>query len=178
MNPSTKTLFRTLLILNILIISLLLVGCVDTNQSTDGLNFQFTTLTGDTQELRDYYGTVLIVDLMGVNCPPCQRQIFELKKISENYSREQVNIISINVWVSQGETAQLTQELIQAYKDQVNIELDWTFGLDDTKATIGQKYAPEGVPTLFILDTRGNIYYTNVGYEEYSSLSEKINELV
>jgi thiol-disulfide isomerase/thioredoxin len=168
--------YRPILFLTALFLSIVLTGCI--TNSDNALNFTFTTLDGDTQQLSDYYGTILLLDLMGVNCPPCQQEMFELKKISENYSRDDVNILSINVWISLGETGALTKDLIQAYKDQVNIDLDWDFGLDDTKGTIGNEYAPEGVPTLYLLDSKGNIYYTNVGYEEYSQLKDKIDELL
>jgi thiol-disulfide isomerase/thioredoxin len=164
----------------ILLIILPLTGCINNSANSNGnaLNFRFTNLDGEPQQISDYYGTILLLDLMGVNCPPCQQEMFELKKVSENFTRNQVNILSINVWVSQGETAALTRELIQAYKDQVNIDLDWDFGLDDIKGTIGTVYAPEGVPTLYLLDSKGNIYYTNVGYEQYSVLKGKIDELL
>lgn len=176
MTKKSYTIAIPLLLLSILV----LTGCTNTvdNFNENALNFKFTTLDGETKQLSEYQGTILLVDFMGVNCPPCQQQMFELKKISENYSRNQVNILSINVWVSQGETAQLTRELIQAYKDQVNIILDWEFGLDDTKGTIGNEYAPEGVPTLYLLDSKGNIYYTNVGYEPYTELKDIIDELL
>ncbi len=176
----TKKSYTIVIPLLLLLSTLVLTGCTNTanNSNENALNFSFTTLDGETKQLSEYQGTILLLDFMGVNCPPCQQQMFELKKISENYTRNQVNILSINVWVSQGETAQLTRELIQAYKDQVNIDLDWDFGLDDTKGTIGKEYAPEGVPTLYILDSKGNIYYTNVGYEPYTELKDTIDELL
>jgi len=103
------------------------------------------------------------------------RQMFELKKVSENYSRNDVVILSIDVWVSSGESALMLQDLLDAFKNQVNVTLDWTFGLDDSSGTIQNIYASKGVPTLYIFDKKGNIYYFHVGYEAYTELSQKIN---
>ena len=171
---------KIILLSVLIIISLLFTGCVNTTETKNGnaLDFTFTTLDGRTQQLSDYYGPVILLDLMGARCQPCQIQMFELKKVSENYTRDQLIILSINVWVSLGEDAALTQELIDAYPQQAGITLDWTFVLDDTQGTIGNAHAPEGVPTLYLLDSKGNIYYTSVGYNEYTQLEDKIDELL
>jgi thiol-disulfide isomerase/thioredoxin len=155
----------------------LFVGCTEKkNLSAD--DFSFTTLDGQTRRLSEFYGTVVILDCMAVNCQPCISQMFELKKISENYSSNNVAILSIDVWVSSGETPSMLQGIIDAFKTQVNITLDWTFGLDYTKGTIQNAYASQGVPTLYIFDTKGNIYYSHVGYEDYVSLSSKLDEVL
>ncbi|HWR27850.1 MAG TPA: hypothetical protein VN377_05390, partial [Candidatus Thermoplasmatota archaeon] len=109
---------------------------------------------------------------------PCLSQMFELKKISENYSTDDVAILSIDVWVSNGETSTMLQDLINEFKNQVNVTLDWTFGLDDPEGTIENAYASGGVPSLYIYDKKGNIYYSHVGYESYADLSTKIDEVL
>ena len=153
----------------------ILAGCTEKKNNT-GDDFSFTTLDGETKHLSDYYGKVVVLDCMAVNCQPCMYQMFELKKISENYSKNDVAILSIDVWVSNGETASMLQDTINAFKNQMNMTLDWTFGLDDVEGTIEQSYASEGVPTLYIYDKKGNIYYSHVGYESYTELSKKIDE--
>ncbi len=152
-------------------------GC--TEEKTDTLNdFSFTTLNGETKHLNDFYGKVIVLDCMAVNCQPCMFQMFELKKISENYSKNYINILSIDVWVSNGETSTMLQELIDAFKNQANMTLDWTFGLDDLQGTIQNTYASAGVPTLYIFDKKGNIYYSHVGYETYTNLAIKLDEVL
>lgn len=169
-----------LILLCFLLSNILFSGCTDVQkqQTSSGVDFAFTTIDGQTVHLRDYYGNIVVLDLMGVNCQPCMYQMFELKKISENFSQDNVTIISIDVWVSSGENAALLQEYFAAFKAQANVILDWTFGLDDSQGTIGGHYAPSGVPTLYILDTKGNIYYTHVGYEEYATLAQQLNALL
>jgi thiol-disulfide isomerase/thioredoxin len=141
-------------------------------------DFTFMTLDGQTSNLSDYQGKIIVLDCMAVNCQPCMRQMFELKEIQENYSNEDVVIISIDVWISSGETATLLQQYIGEFKSQVDVDLDWMFGLDDAQGTIQNKYASSGVPTLYIFDKKGNIYYTHVGYENYSNLAVKLDEVL
>jgi thiol-disulfide isomerase/thioredoxin len=161
-----------------LFLLLCIIGFSGCTQETPfaGDDFTFTTLDGHKSNLSDYQGKVVLLDCMAVNCQPCMYQMFELKKIQENYSQDDVVIISIDVWVSSGETATLLHQYIAEFKNQVNIDLNWTFGLDDTQGTIQHKYASSGVPTLYIFDKKGNIYYTHTGYEDYPTLAPKLDE--
>ncbi len=152
-------------------------GCAS-KQNPTGDDFSFTTLDNEIKRLSDFTGKVIVLDCMAVNCQPCMYEMFELKKISENYSKDDVVILSIDVWVSNGENASMLQNLIHDFKSQANLTLDWTFGLDDPEGTIESRYATEGVPSLYIYDKKGNIYYSHVGYEPYEDLAIKINEAV
>ncbi len=155
-----------------------LTGCVNLGRENPNVDFTFTSLEGETHVLHQYYGTVIVLDLMGVNCQPCALEMSQLKQIQTNYTGRDVVIISIDVWVSQGENATLLRQYIDAYRQQLHLNLNWTFGLDDTKGTIGNTYARSGIPTLYILDTKGNIYYTHVGYDTYSTLASKLDEVL
>jgi thiol-disulfide isomerase/thioredoxin len=152
-------------------------GCTEKKSNT-GEGFSFTTLNGETKFLSDFYGKVIVLDCMAVNCQPCMREMSELKKISENYSKNNVSILSIDVWVSSGENVSMVQDIIDAFKNQVNMTLDWTFGLDDVHGTVENTYASAGVPTLYIFDKKGNIYYSHVGYEDYSVLASKVDQVL
>jgi hypothetical protein len=104
--------------------------------------------------------------------------MLELKKIAENYSSDDVLIMSIDVWVIRGETAEYLQSYIDYFKTELDVELDWFFGLDDDHGTLLYEYANQGVPALYIFDQKGNIYYPHVGLVDYSTLALKIDELL
>lgn len=170
------------------IISLIVLGFiyisndnVKNNQSNDieyAEQFTFKLLDGSEKNMRDYQGKVVLLDFMGANCQPCQMQLIELHKIYENYSQYDFEIVSIDVWVISGETAQTMNSLLDAYNEQLNMNLEWTFGLDDKAGTLYFKYADSGVPRMYILDENGNIKHDLQGYKDYSFLSEKLNEML
>ena len=163
----------------LLFFTLLFSGCTQSNKTqTTGEDFPFTTLTGETTHLHNYYGNVIVLDLMAVNCQPCMMEMLALHQIYQNYTSKNVTVLSIDVWVMSGETSALLQQYLNEFRVQINLSLDWTFGLDDTRGTIEQKYASEGVPTLYVLDTKGNIYYSHVGYEDYATLSSTLDEIL
>ena len=145
---------------------------------------------------------IVILDFTGVNCPWCVPQKFALDEIYNEYSNDDFVILSIYVWMVRGETVQDIINLLDAYTclspcdaeddfshiglrdakeyygKQDGLELNWVFGYDDSEGTLYYKYGKDGIPYLLILDKIGNIYYSNHGYTTYSSLTEKLDELI
>lgn len=102
-----------------------------------------------------------------------------LDEINQEYEDKDFEIISIDVWIVLGETADLVEDFIQQYANFGEpVYLDWVFGVDDSSGTLYFKYAESGVPMLYILDKNGNIYYSKAGYTDYSTLKNKIDELL
>ena len=147
-------------------------GCIDSsngNKTDTGENFSFTTIDGEHKQLSDYRGKVVILDLMGVACSPCRLELIQLKKVSESYSKDQVAIISIDVWTMEGETAQDVRNLRESYKAYFGKELDWVFGIDD--GTLWRNYVIDGaVPSLYIFDQEGKIYFKHAGLSVYDEI--------
>lgn len=196
----------SIVVILIIIISLL-AGCLN-NSSNNGGNgsygedFEFTLLDSEKKHISEYSGKIVLIDFMGVNCGWCVPQIFVIEDVSNNYSSDELAILSIDVWIVSGETAQDVKDLIEAYRcispceaedsfsylniryykgyfgKQDGLDLNWDFGLDDQSGTLLNKYANEGVPMLYILDKNGNIYYSKAGYTDYSSLTNKLDELI
>ncbi len=151
-------------------------GCIDSggneNASDTGENFSFITIDGKHEQLSDYRGKVVVLDIMGVHCPPCQIEMFELKEVSKNYGHNDVAIISVDVYTGYPyyETVDTVQSLIDAFRQQAGIELDWTFSLDNDGA-IGQKYIiNNSVPSIYILDQEGKICFKHAGISAYDEI--------
>jgi len=176
---SLKTL--TSIVLLLLLLSLL-SGCIElstddnnVNDSDGGEDFTFTVINGTVKRLSDYLGRIVIMDMWAISCEPCQYQMLELEKVYENYSRGDLEIISINVAIY--ETSQQIIDFIEVFKE-FGYELSWVFGNDDGSIWEEYQMPRGGIPTIYIFDKNGNIYYSEESYHPYSTLVEKIDELL
>lgn len=145
--------------LSIFVVLFLLVsifsGCTES-----GEDFVFTSLNGETKHLSDYRGKVVILDMWATWCGPCQLMMLELNKVYENYSRNDLEIISVDI--DTRENAQKIQDFMDWFVQNYNIELNWIFGMDD--GSISEKYMNEGlIPTLAIFDQKGRLHFREAG---------------
>jgi thiol-disulfide isomerase/thioredoxin len=114
MTIKTLKISLAIFLCSIFIFTIWFAGCTE-KKITYIEDVTFTDLEGQTRHLSEFSGKILLLDLMGVNCQPCALQMSQLKKISQNYSSDQVTIISLDVWVKNGETAELLRQYIAAF---------------------------------------------------------------
>jgi len=185
---SVKSLSSIVLLL--LLLSLL-SGCLELpiddnnngNGSDGGEDFVFTTVNSNVKHLSDYRGKVVIMDMWAIWCGPCLAQMLEFEKIYGNYSRGDLEIISINI--ESTETLPYIQDFLANpephYPSEYhgyNFDFDWVFGNDDGSVWEEYQMPGRGIPTIYIFDQNGTVYYSEEGYHPYSSLVEKIDELL
>lgn len=144
----------SVLILVFLFLSLF-AGCTEEKKIDTGVDFAFISLDGETKHLSDYRGKVVILDMWATWCGPCKRQMIELRSVYENYSRDDVEILSIDI--DQRETAELVQNFLSDF------EYAWTFGLDNGSIWETYKGASGGIPTLCIFNRDGNLSFSHEG---------------
>lgn len=96
--------------------------------------------------------------------------MFELKKVYDYYSRNDLEIISIDI--EQSETSQQIQSFLDTNFTQYGYELTWIFGKDD--GTIWEKYkvGQGGIPALCIFDKKGKLYFSHEGLAVFSEIPQ------
>jgi thiol-disulfide isomerase/thioredoxin len=163
---------KTLLffILCSLVLFLFISGCTEEKTLPTGDDFSFTTLTGETKHLSDYRGTVVILDMWATWCTPCQYQMLELRKIYQNYSRDDVEILSIDI--DQRETGQQIQSFLDQFR-QYGYELTWVFGEDDGTVWDAYKVGDGGIPALCIFSRNGTLSFSHEGLAVYNEIPQE-----
>ncbi len=156
-------------IVSLLMMLPLVSGCTENQVNPSADDFSFTTLSGVTKHLRDYRGKVVILDMWATWCSPCQLQMLELRKIYENYSRNDVEILSIDI--DQRETISQIQDFISTFEDY-GYELTWTFGIDDGSIWETYKVGNEGIPALCIFNREGVLSFSHEGLAVYDDIPQ------
>jgi len=150
-------------------------GCIDSKGGKDsgatdtGENFSFTTIDGEKEQLKDYRGKVIILNMMTTHCPYCNLEMIELEKAYKNYTRDELIIISIDV-DSYSDNIQKLKEYKESFEQYIGTSVDnWIFGMDND-GSIWKKYGKEGTPVLCIFDQQGNLHFTHEGLSFYSDI--------
>ena len=77
-------------------------------------DFTVNTFNNEEFTLSEHGGEVIILDIMGVGCPPCEYQMPELQKIKKELG-DDITILSVDVYYS-GETA---QDVLKTYGEYI-----------------------------------------------------------
>lgn len=78
------------------------------------IDFTVTTFNNETFALSEKKGEIIVIDIMGVGCPPCVAQMPELQEIQIEYGND-ITLISIDVRFT-GETQ---QKVIETYGEYI-----------------------------------------------------------
>ena len=159
----------------LIVVSYGIYALIKTEDSEDfGEDFFFTSVDGSTKKLSDYRGKIVVMDLWTAWCGPCQLQMIDFIDVYEDYSRNELEIISINVESS--ESLQDIQNFIDDFSNY-GYDLKWVFGNDD--GSISQEYMIQGyIPTIYIFDQNGEVQYSHEGRIDAESLKVEIDKLL
>jgi thiol-disulfide isomerase/thioredoxin len=134
-------------------------------------SFELPDLAGETVSSSGFAGKVLIVDIWGTWCGPCQMEIPHFIKLHEKFG-DDLEIVGINYERCEEE---LVIPTIDAFVKQMGITYSCVVGDD---AVRGQVPNFEGFPTTIFLDREGNVRLKVVGYHSYEKLEAIVQELV
>lgn len=129
-------------------------------------NWKLPLITGNTLELSDLKGKVIIMDFWFKACAPCQKQMLALQGLHEKFNSDDVVIIGINT-------------IDDPQKDRLDLFLKnrlITMPSVYKGNSIESFYKVYGSPALFIIDRQGVIIYTASGYS--STLIEEVSKVI
>ena len=136
-------------------------GQVSTNQaenSDDSVNYGNALLNQDDKpiSLADYHGKVVFLNFWATWCPPCQREMPEIQKLSEKYQNSE-DIAILTVVMPGGQEMDATG--IKKFLKEKGFTMPVIF--DDGR--LSSSFQITSLPTTYMFDRDGNVYGSVVG---------------
>ena len=127
-------------------------------------DWSLQTPDGKTVSLSTLRGSVVVLDFWAVWCGPCVAAMPHVQKLHEKYNGKGVKIFGLNTWEREG------NDPVKFMKDK-----EYTYGLLLKSDDVAKAYGVSGIPTFYIIDQKGNIAHTAVGF---SPKDKKIEETI
>ncbi|QJB36989.1 TlpA family protein disulfide reductase [Chitinophaga oryzae] len=112
-----------------------------------------TDLNGKTIKLTDYKGKIVVIDFWSTACKPCVAAFPAFERVIDLYGEGPFQLFVIN----EGESP----EIVKPFMEKKGYKLDVLFDQDET---IFKALGALGTPQKFIIDAKGNITQTGIGY--------------
>lgn len=127
-------------------------------QNKPAPGFSLVNLEGETVSLEELKGKTVIIDFWATWCGPCIASFPAMQEAQEKYQdNPDVKFVFINSW-EQGEDKETkVAEFIKNGKYPFDV-------LFDKGDKVIGSYGVSGIPTKFIVDGKGNIRFTSIGF--------------
>lgn len=127
-----------------------------------------TTLTGETLDLADYRGQVVLVNFWATWCAPCRIEMPELDSYLQAHQADNFDLLAVNA----GEPAGRASEYLAEFDYTFTIILDENGEIDDYFGGV------RGMPTSYVLNGEGEVVYQHVGALTQEILEEEVTPLL
>jgi len=145
-----------------LLISAILVIAVASFLVFYVISLQSSQISEYPEEIREILeenrGRIVVVDVMNTNCPPCIKQVRELRDFAE---RKGSDVVIYSVSIEYPGYGRDTSESISRFIEENRVT--WSIVVSDEPYTLISSLGIVGIPTLLIFDGSGNIVYKHAG---------------
>ncbi|UCG67961.1 MAG: redoxin domain-containing protein [Thermoplasmata archaeon] len=164
--PMNKKIQAVILVVFILIFVILAALFLTPGEVKKAPEFTLTDIDGNTFNLTDFRGKVVLLDMMSIPCKGCKIVEKNLKEIYPDF-KDEVVFISVDILVDD------TDIMLQDYRETHDI--NWTIARDTDDMIL--KYSAELIPKIIIIN--GDGYATFEGeVEEVSTLKKELNDAI
>jgi peroxiredoxin len=135
-------------------------------------DFKLQDINGNYVELKKLVGNgPILLSFWATWCKPCIEELTEYKKIYEDFKSENFQVIAIST--DNEKTVAKVKPFVKSKNYPFTVLLD-------TNSDIARKYYAQAVPYSVLLDEKGNIVYTHIGYMKGDELNlkKKLEELI
>ena len=158
------------------ILVLVSVGCGQNSKAKQSaipadakmLNFSLQDVNGQTLDMRQHFGKVVIVDFWDTWCGPCKREIPHFVELYDQYKGKGLEIVGV-AFARQGAPA------VKQFGEQYKINYANAVFNQEAQKLFG---SPPSIPTTYIIDQQGNISEKVVGYRDKAYWEGRIKTLL
>ncbi len=141
---------------------------LQSRQNKPAVPFALKDLEGKSVRLADMKGRVVVLDFWATWCGPCKRSFPTLQKVFEKYRENpSVQILALDTW----ENVKGEEREVQVKKFLT--ENGYTFPVLFDEGFV-DKYGVEGIPTKFVIDRRGRVAFTSIGFNGAEEMLEEL----
>jgi thiol-disulfide isomerase/thioredoxin len=139
-------------------------------------------IEGEQKNLSDFRGQVVLLDFWAMWCGPCVTAFPHLREFQSKYASRGFEIVGVTRFYGRSDTEESLgreQELksLQSYKAKHRLTYPFAVGkMDDV--TNEERYGVIGLPTVILIDRRGNVRHVKRGVGEYRQLEKQIERLI
>ncbi len=156
----------------LLLCALLLTGCNGEQrfEAREALDFTLPTLDGaETLSLSDYRGKVVYLTFWASWCVPCRQEMPYLAQLWQRHYESGFRVVAINV------DENLEEALGFAAQQNVPFPM-----VRDENRELSKSYKVPGFPTHFLVDRRGKIRYSGLGFnlKDVAAVSQEVETLL
>jgi len=127
---------------------------------TPAPDFSIPADGGGNLSLSAYRGKLVILDFWATWCPPCQKSMPHLETVAKAVAGQDVVILGLCVWDDRAK--------FDAWMKAKRSSFSFKFGYDPAGKSpngLGAKFNVSGIPTTYIIDAKGQVAATIVGYD-------------
>ena len=125
-------------------------------------------MTGDTIDSKHFLGKTLLVTFFATWCPPCMQEIPDLIRLQETYQDKGFSVVGLSV---DGSGAKTVRKLVE--KRSINYPVLMANG-----ATARDFGGVPGIPTSFLINSKGTVVKKYPGYVSHIILENDIKNVM
>jgi peroxiredoxin len=148
----------------------------DPKTRTKALPFRLVNASGETEQLADYRGKVVLLNFWATDCGGCRLEIPWLVDVDRAFSNRNVAVLGISMDISYEGLKTATEAWARVKPFMAEHQITYRILMGDNKTNT--RYDIQALPVTYLIDARGRVAATYVGLIDTESIKSNIHALL